>query len=245
MHNTPDRNTGEIRWLLFWPEVPAGNNPYWTDATPAAQELIAACLRQLDEWGVAGQDAGVVYLATVADLLRQAEPPMPDVTLRRSVGINGTRLSAIHNETEVGYIELEILDGGERLSRHGKWADLGNLQVTQALRRHGVATWLLAQAADWPQLAQAERLLAYAWLDGQDDTGQSYDDYRAFLAAAGFRELTRTRRGWVRTITLVVAYASVQECHCPLAMWTPCTEGGTMSVVTIAEAWPAAGRPSP
>jgi len=26
-------------------------------------------------------------------------------------------------------------------------------------------------------------------------------------------------------------------------MWTLCAEGGTMSVVTIAEAWPAAGRP--
>src|ERR1700744_4570104 len=52
------RNTGEIRWLLFWPEVPAGNNPYWTDATPAARELIAACIRQLGEWGVVGQAAG-------------------------------------------------------------------------------------------------------------------------------------------------------------------------------------------
>ncbi len=28
--------------------------------------------------------------------------------------------------------------------------------------------------------------------------GQSYDDYRAFLPAVGFRELTRTRRGWTR-----------------------------------------------
>src|SRR5207244_2116993 len=28
----------------------------------------------------------------------------------------------------------------------------------------------------------------------------------------------------------------------PAARWTPCTEGGTMSVVTIAEALPAAGR---
>jgi hypothetical protein len=24
------------------------------------------------------------------------------------------------------------------------------------------------------------------------------DDYRAFLPAVGFRELTRTRRGWIR-----------------------------------------------
>jgi hypothetical protein len=28
--------------------------------------------------------------------------------------------------------------------------------------------------------------------------GHSYDDYRAFLPAVGFRELTRTARGWTR-----------------------------------------------
>src|SRR6202012_3060556 len=32
-----------------------------------------------------------------------------------------------------------------------------------------------------------------------DETGQSYDDHRAFLTAVGFIELTRTKRGWTRT----------------------------------------------
>ena len=50
------RGAGEIHWLLFWPEAPAGN-PYWTDATEAAEELIAACLRQLEDWGVTSQSA--------------------------------------------------------------------------------------------------------------------------------------------------------------------------------------------
>jgi GNAT superfamily N-acetyltransferase len=54
---TSYRGSGDIHWLLFWPEAPAGN-PYWTDATEAAQMLIAACIRQLEEWGVARQDAG-------------------------------------------------------------------------------------------------------------------------------------------------------------------------------------------
>lgn len=47
--------------------------------------------------------------------------------------------------------------------------------------------------------AQVERLLDYAWLEGQDPTGQDYTGYRAFLAASGFSELTRTKRGWTRT----------------------------------------------
>ena len=42
-------------------------------------------------------------------------------------------------------------------------------------------------------MAQVERLLDYAWLGDPD-----YAAYRSFLAAAGFEELTRTRRGWTR-----------------------------------------------
>ena len=41
------RGSGEIHWLVFWPEAPAGN-PYWPDATQAAQELIAGCIGQLE-----------------------------------------------------------------------------------------------------------------------------------------------------------------------------------------------------
>jgi GNAT superfamily N-acetyltransferase len=227
------RGIGEIRWLLFCPEAPASGSPYWTDATPAAQQLIAACIRQMDEWGVISQEAGgelpvpgvygvpeqwphirtlyeeagfkhtghteVVYLIRVEDLPHPAEPPLAGLAIRRSVGINGTRLSAVLGEEVTGYIELEIFEGGERLPRHGRWADIGNLHVTQPHRRRGVATWLLAHAADWLRLAQVERLLTYAWLDGQDGTGQSYDGYRAFLAVSGFLELTRTQRGWTRT----------------------------------------------
>jgi GNAT superfamily N-acetyltransferase len=102
-------------------------------------------------------------------------------------------------EEVIGYIETETLQGAERLSRHGGWADIGNLHVTEEHRRRGVATWLLGQAADRLRLAQTERLLTYAWLEGQDPTGQGYTSYRAFLAASGFTELTRSKRGWIRT----------------------------------------------
>jgi hypothetical protein len=48
-------------------------------------------------------------------------------------------------------------------------------------------------------MADVDRLLDYAWLEGTDPGGLDYADYRAFLPAAGFQELTRTRRGWTRT----------------------------------------------
>ncbi len=220
------RGSGEIHWLVFWPAAPDGN-PSWPDATEAAGQLIAACIRQLDDWGVASQDAGgelpvhgvygvpgqwphvsalyeragfahtgdteVVYLAVVDELAQAARPPLAGLTLGRSVGMNGTRLSAVLDADVLGYVEVEVFDDGERLARRGGWADIGNLQVAEPYRRRGVATWLLGQAAGWLRLAQVSRLLDYAPLD------ESGAGYRAFLAAAGFQELTRTRRGWTRT----------------------------------------------
>jgi GNAT superfamily N-acetyltransferase len=140
----------------------------------------------------------VVYLAQVKDLPSADAPPLDGLAVRRSVGINGCRFSAVLGEEVIGYIETEVLDKGERMSRHGGWADVGNLHVASPHRRRGVGSWLLGQAAGWLRLAGANRLLNYAWLEGTDPGGLNYDDYRAFLSAVGFRELTRTERGWTR-----------------------------------------------
>jgi GNAT superfamily N-acetyltransferase len=226
------RNAGEIRWLLFWPEGPRVSSPYWTDASQAAEKLISACVRQLEQWGVARQYADgdlpvpgvygvpeqwlhiralyehagfkhdghteLVYLAVVDDLRCPPGPPIAGLTVRRSVGLNGTRFSAVLADEVIGYIEVEIFDDGERLARRSGWADVGNLYVAQACRRRGVATWLLGRAAEWLRLAHVDRLLDYTYLEGRDETGQSYDEDRAFLQASPFTELTRTQRGWTR-----------------------------------------------
>ncbi|MGI9005070.1 MAG: GNAT family N-acetyltransferase [Streptosporangiaceae bacterium] len=226
------RGAGEINWLVFWPEAPAGNH-YWPDAAPAADALMAACIGQLEEWDVSRQHAGgelpvrgvygvpeqwphisslyeragfthtghteIIYLAMVDDLPRPAGVPVAGLSVRRMVGMNGTRLCAVLGEDVIGYIEVEIFDEGERLSRQGGWADIGNLHVTERYRRRGVASWLLGQAADWLHAAHVDRLLDYAWLEGTDPGGQDYADSRAFHPAVGFQELTRTRRGWNRT----------------------------------------------
>jgi len=140
----------------------------------------------------------VVYLAKVEDLHHTDDPPVSGLTVRRSVGLNGTRLSAAMGAEIIGYIEVEIFDDGERLARHAGWADIGNLWVAEQYRRRGVATWLLGQAADWLRLAHVDRLLDYTYLEGRDVTGQAYDAGRAFLQASPFTELTRTMRGWTR-----------------------------------------------
>jgi GNAT superfamily N-acetyltransferase len=225
------RDTGEIRWLLYWPLAPAGN-PFWPDVTGSAEALIAACADVFGRWGVTRQHADgelpvpgvygvpeqwphiaalyrragfthtghteVVYLARVKDLPSADTPPLDGLAVRRSVGINGCRFSAVLGEEVIGYIETEVLDKGERMSRHGGWADVGNLHVASPYRRRGMGSWLLGHAADWLRLAGANRLLNYAWLEGTDPGGLNYDDYRAFLSAVGFRELARTARGWTK-----------------------------------------------
>ncbi len=140
----------------------------------------------------------VIYLASVERLSRHAATAIAGLSARRTVGMNGTRLSATLGSEVIGYIEVEIFDGAERLARAGGWADVGNLHVSEPYRRRGVGSWLLSQAADWLQAANVGRLLDYAWLEGTDPGGQDYAASRAFLAATGFQELTRTRRGWIR-----------------------------------------------
>lgn len=101
--------------------------------------------------------------------------------VRRSVGINGTRLSAVQGDEVAGYIEVETLEDSGRLPRHGGLADIGNLHVAEGYRRRRVATWLVGQAADWLRLARVERVLDYAWPEQEECT--------AFLEAGAFGSL--------------------------------------------------------
>jgi len=136
----------------------------------------------------------VVFLAAVEDLPRPAPPRSPPppgtsaLVARRSLGVSGTRISAVRDGESVGYVELDTnLGDAARLSRWGGWADVGNLWVVEEHRRQGVGTWLLGQASGWLRLAGVTRLLDYAAVDD--------DGYAAFLRRVGFTELTRTERG--------------------------------------------------
>jgi GNAT superfamily N-acetyltransferase len=127
----------------------------------------------------------IVYLASVADL--GSADTDGGLVARRTLGINGTRFSALLGEV-VGFIEVDTnLEEGARLSRLRGWADVGNLEVAEAHRRQGIGSWLLQQAAGWLQLGGVERLLAYAVPDERE--------LIAFLEQNRFRELTRTIRG--------------------------------------------------
>jgi GNAT superfamily N-acetyltransferase len=206
------RDAAEIRWLVFSPA-----------ATEAADALLAAAVEVLDAWrpakrwadgslpalGCYGVPAAwphlreayvrggfvfdghveIILVARTGDLPRLGEPPLPGLTACREVGRFGTQFSAFLDGERVGYVDVEVdqTAGGTR-SRFAGWSDVGNLHVAEEHRRRGIGTWLLAHAADWLRLGGIERLVDYAFPEQQDVLG--------FLAANGFRELTRTERGW-------------------------------------------------
>lgn len=211
------RDAGEIRWLACWPDAPYwpdasaagtalvlachaqfqrwGVARRYADGTLPVPGVFGVPeqwphVRELYERHGFRHDGRteVVFLAAV-EWLRRPAAPVAGLTVRRTMGVNGTRISAVSDATPVGYVEVDTtLDAGPRVSRLGAWADVGNLWVEPAHRRQGIGTWLLGLAAEWLDLAGVTRVLDYA--DADDGA------YAAFLTASGFMTLTRTRRGF-------------------------------------------------
>ena len=131
----------------------------------------------------------LLYLVEVTALPLVVHAPLKGLTARRMVGMNGTRLTAERDGEQIGYIEVDV-GVSERNSPQAGVADIGNLVVAETHRGTGVATWLLAQAAQWLRLNDVDQLVAYAWPD--------QTDLIAFLERVGFRCLVVTKRGWER-----------------------------------------------
>jgi GNAT superfamily N-acetyltransferase len=211
------RDLGEIRWLVCVRQHEA-----------AGDALVTACTEQLSAWRVARQAADislpcpccygvpdcwphlralftrggfrsegrveVILAADIADLPTAGVAPVPGLPLRREMGgpaRANTRFSAWLGDDLVGFADLltDLTNGGA-LSRLAGWAELDSLHVEAAHRRRGVAQWLIGQAADWMRLGHCDRLVAYC--------GPEQTDVLAFATLTGWRELTRTERGWMR-----------------------------------------------
>lgn len=208
------RGVAEIRWLVCRPDADAAGDALAAaclaamNAWGAARQYadgslpapfvygVPACwphIRELYERAGFVRDGRVEILlvAKVEDLPTPAEPPLPGLELRRTLG-TWPRFAAMLGEDTIGYVEVDTYVGGRsNLSRIAGWADVGNLFVREQDRRQGVATWLLGHAAEWLRLGEVSRLVTYATPCQEDEL--------AFDASVGFRELVRTERGWRRT----------------------------------------------
>lgn len=214
------RLVGEISWLVISPDAPfwpdsqlAGDRLVeaclavlrrWQARTIHAQGDLPApgvygvpeqwphVRSALDRAGF-GSNGRVetVWIARVQDLPQQHPAPLDGLRQIRSLGVGGTRLSAVLDGERLGYVELDAgLDAGERSPRTHGLADIGNLWVVPEQRRRGIGRWLLAGARKWLDLGGTTRLLAY--------TEPGDDEEAGFYARSGFDVLTRT----VRDLTL-------------------------------------------
>jgi GNAT superfamily N-acetyltransferase len=209
------RDAAEIRWLVFLPGDAA-----------AADALAAECIATMARWGVAkmyadgalpapgvygvpdvwphvraalgragfvaGDRVEAVLVADVADLPAGGAAPLSGLTVRRALGGHGTRFSAVLDDRVVAFFEVQgDLTAGGALSRLAGWADVWELHVAEDVRRRGIGRWLVGHGADWLRLGRVERILDYV-IVGEDD------GHLAFATALGWRELTRTARGWRR-----------------------------------------------
>lgn len=143
--------------------------------------------RALHEAGFEATGDTEVILLADATAIGTAEAPLDGLTIRRSVGINGTRITAEIDGSSVGYIEVAQLDV-ERYQQSG-WADIGNLEVTEGPVADRLADFLIRSAASWLRLGQTHRILAYAT---PDESAQL-----SLLRRNGFVEVTTTRLGWL------------------------------------------------
>jgi GNAT superfamily N-acetyltransferase len=210
------RDAGDIRWLLCWPPVPRwpdtakvgdqltqaclaqfdkwGVRRRYADGTlpvPAVYGVPEQWPHVRDTYERAGFKhdgrTEVVFVTAVHNVPRW-RPSLLGLNIRRTLGVNGTRIWVLAEDTVLGFIEVDTnLGEANRAAGIASWAEIGNLQVVEAHRRQGVGSWLVAEAAGWLELAGIDRLLGYA---SPDDTA-----YVAFLERIGFRELTKTIRG--------------------------------------------------
>jgi len=220
------RNTGEIRWLVFWPLAPAGN-PHWSDGQAAAQGVMDACLDQFRHWRVSRVSAdGALPVAGVYGVPEQ----WPHIAQLYT----GNGFSPVPDRTEILHLadlgdvpepgdpplpglQLQRLVGinGTRLSAHVDSTRVGYLEVEvldQAERQPRLGGLAdignLTVIENYRRQGIATWLLRHAarWLKlGHVDrllhyAGPEETAQLAFVERNRFSEITRTQRGWERPV---------------------------------------------
>jgi len=211
------RNTGEIVWLVCWPEH-----------LDAGRAVLDRALEVLAQWGVrvahgdgclpapgvyglseawphvrrlyeeasfdaSGGQVEVVFAGSLDTFPDATEPPLAGLSVRRQLGPLATAFNAELDGEVVGIYEVDddLTRGGANLAFAG-WADECNHWVRADLRGRGIGTWLVATAATWLRLGGTTRLLAYAIEDDR------IADWTRYYRRYGLVPINRVIRGWER-----------------------------------------------
>jgi GNAT superfamily N-acetyltransferase len=218
---TTIRGAGEIRWLLYWPMAPSGNE-HWDDGHDAAQALMEACNSQMDRWNCATRFADGSLPAPGIYGVPEQWPHVAALYERNGYGADvweAVLLAPLDRFREPGAaplpgLRLRRLVGinGTRLSASSDGVVRGYIEVgrlDQPERRLGPAVadvgnlWVdeacRSQGVGTWLLHHAARWLK---LGGADQllayTAPDEPVLAAFLERRGFEVVTTTQRGWVR-----------------------------------------------
>ena len=219
--HTSYKDTGEIAWLLAWPEAPE-----------AGRVLLAAAQEAMDGWGVSeesswgmglwvpvcvgvpdvwphildlieqagytseGRHQEAVYGGTLEGIPAPGDPPDREMSLRRVMGKFGVRFEAVVNGEAVGWCEgcLDLTKGG-LLPAFAGWAELSEVETKRAWRNRGVGTWLMQHLVQWLRFGGYHRVVLN--VTAEDEAAGAGRFYQRF----GWQPLFRQTKGWSRPRT--------------------------------------------
>ena len=194
------KGVGEIAWILFWPGEREAGAAVMTEcrrqmnAWQVVDEQISGplpvpvCVGIPDVWphisGLveqfgysANEDIDEsVYGGTLNEISALGESPVSDVTIHRDAGKFGTRFVARLDGHDIAHCECiaDLTEGGQLPALAG-WAELSELETSEAMRNQGVGSWVVQHAVEWLRLARCERIvLSVARDDEKAGAGRFY-----------------------------------------------------------------------
>ena len=194
------KGVGDIDWILFWPgEREAGaavltecrrqmNAWQVVDEQISGPLPVPVCVGIPDVWphisGLveqfgysANEDIDEsVYGGTLNGISALGESPVSDVTIHRDAGKFGTRFVARLDGHDIAHCECiaDLTEGGQLPALAG-WAELSELETSEAMRNQGVGSWVVQHAVEWLRLARCDRIvLSVARDDEKAGAGRFY-----------------------------------------------------------------------
>ncbi|WP_430335972.1 N-acetyltransferase family protein [Rhodococcus sp. ACT016] len=206
------RNAGEVAWFVFWPDrsdaakelldaglavlARSGAAHVFADGdipTPVSYGVPDVWPHVAATLSAAGfvPDPACTEIVSSKDLRAHTSPEtdLDPHRLTRTVGIHGTRFTAISAGDPTGHIEvIENLTRGGSLMTLAGWAEIAELDLPDAADET-VADALLEAATRWLLQAGTRHVLASAGADEHDDLAR--------LHRHGWRTLTVLQRRWM------------------------------------------------
>ncbi len=214
--DTRYKGTGDIDWILFWPEE-----------REAGAAVMTECRRQMNAWQVVDEQisgplpvpvcVGIpdvwphisglveqfgysanedidesVYGGTLKEIVTLGAPPVRGVTIQRDAGEFGTRFVARLDGRDIAHCEcISDLTQGGQLPALAGWAELSELATSETMRNQGIGSWVVGHAVEWLRLARCDRIVLS--VDRDDEKAGAGRFYQRF----GWMPLVRQKH-WRR-----------------------------------------------